>query len=159
MSMTGGIRSTEDLRDFRRILDCHNVTDTLAYFRGDPLVAKPGTKFYYSNWGWHLIGAIMESVTGQDFEVNMNDLFAEFHMNSTRLSRHELIIPHRIRPYTRTRTPDKKHWILKSAALIEDLGRPLPWLPMGGIITSVPDLLTFTNIMLNSYSKNDGKVL
>ena len=150
--MTAGIRSSEELRDFRHIPTAQNVTDTLSYFAGDPLVAKPGTKFFYSNWGWHLLGALMESVAGKDFEQIMNGMFAELHLNSTRLSRRELLIPHRSRPYTRT--SDKGHHILHSAAAIEDLGRPLPWLPMGAIITSVPDLLTFTEVMLKSHKTN-----
>ncbi|XP_054164662.1 serine beta-lactamase-like protein LACTB, mitochondrial [Oppia nitens] len=159
MSMTGGIRSTEELRDFRQLHDYHNVTETLAYFASDQLVAKPGTKFFYSNWGWHVIGALMESVTGQDFEVLMNSLFAEFGMNSTRLSRQELVIHKRAEQYSRVRSNDdqSKHWTLRSARMTQDLGRPLPWLPMGGVITSVPDLLVFTDVMLKSYSSSsDG---
>ena len=146
MSMTAGIRSSEELRDFRRLPTARNVTDTLSYFAADPLVAKPGTKFFYSNWGWHLIGAVMESATGQDFEQIMNKMFSELHLNSTRLSRREVLIPHRTRPYIKT----SKH-VLESVAMVEDMGRPLPWLPMGGIITGVPDLLTFSDVMIKSY--------
>ena len=154
ITMTAGIRTSEELRDFRQIRVCHNVTDTLAYFANDPLVAKPGTKFFYSNWGWHLIGAALESVLKQDFEQMMNKLFTELHLSSTRLSRREALISHRSRPYTKSLTPDRNHHQLKSAGLIEDLGRPLPWLPMGGVITSVADLLTFNDAMLSSYKGN-----
>jgi CubicO group peptidase (beta-lactamase class C family) len=156
ISMRGGIRTSDEEKDFRQIHNYHNVTETLKYFANDSLVAKPGTKFYYSNFGWHLIGAILESVTQQNYEVLMHNMFNHLKMNSSRLSRREAIIPHRSRQYTRKRTSDGKHYTLHSAAVLEDLGRPLPWLPMGAVSTSVPDLLTFTHVMINSF-KNNGK--
>ena len=120
------------MRDFRHLPTAQNVTDTLSYFASDQLLAKPGTKFIYSNWGWHLIGAIMESVSGQNFEQLMHKMFAELHMNSSRLSRRELLIPHRSRPYTRSLSADKKHYVLHSAAAIEDMGRPPSMAANGG---------------------------
>ncbi len=66
-------RSTED-RDFKKVYNFQNATQTLIMFANEPLIAKPETKFYYSNFGWQLIGAIVESVTNQRYETLINDV-------------------------------------------------------------------------------------
>src|SRR5712671_8010285 len=40
------------------------VTAALAIFQNDSLVAKPGTRFSYSSYGFNLISAVVESASG-----------------------------------------------------------------------------------------------
>jgi serine beta-lactamase-like protein LACTB, mitochondrial len=44
-----------------------NVTEGLAIFKDDPLVAPPGMKFNYSSYGYNLLSAAIESASRQDF--------------------------------------------------------------------------------------------
>ena len=43
------------------------VTDGLDIFIDDPLIAKPGTEFNYSSYGYNLLSAVVESAAGQEF--------------------------------------------------------------------------------------------
>jgi len=44
-----------------------NVTDALEIFKNDSLMAKPGTKYLYSTYGFTLLGAVIEGASGQDY--------------------------------------------------------------------------------------------
>lgn len=49
----------------------------------EPPAAAPGTKMIYSNQGYVIVGAMLEKITGQDFETLMTDkLFKPLHMES-----------------------------------------------------------------------------
>jgi CubicO group peptidase (beta-lactamase class C family) len=45
-----------------------NATAALAKFAADPLIAKPGEKYLYSTYGYNVLGAVIEKVTGQRFD-------------------------------------------------------------------------------------------
>jgi CubicO group peptidase (beta-lactamase class C family) len=48
-----------------------------------PPEAPPGTKMIYSNQGYAIVGAMLEKITGQDYETLITDkLFKPLHMNS-----------------------------------------------------------------------------
>ncbi|ATB30227.1 serine hydrolase domain-containing protein [Melittangium boletus] len=44
-----------------------DTAGALALFAHKPLVAEPGTQFVYSTWGYNLLGAAVESASGQGF--------------------------------------------------------------------------------------------
>ena len=43
--------------------------DTLRYMLGQPLDFAPGSDYHYSNFGYSVLGRIIERVTGQDYEA------------------------------------------------------------------------------------------
>ena len=64
-----------------------SVAATLALFAGDPLVAEPGTRFSYSSYGYDVIGAALERVSGRDFASLMREaVLAPAHMRETTLA-------------------------------------------------------------------------
>lgn len=44
-----------------------SVAEGLSIFMGDPLVARPGTKYLYSSYGFNLAGAAVEGAAGEPF--------------------------------------------------------------------------------------------
>ena len=44
-----------------------NITDSLAIFADDPLIAAPGTKFEPSNYGYDVIGCVLEGASKKPF--------------------------------------------------------------------------------------------
>ncbi|WP_257451850.1 serine hydrolase domain-containing protein [Archangium lipolyticum] len=44
-----------------------DTAGALALFADKPLVAEPGTKFVYTTWGYNLLGAAVETASGQRF--------------------------------------------------------------------------------------------
>ena len=64
-----------------------SVRDTLAVFADDPLVAEPGTRFSYSSYGYDVIGAALERVSGQNFATLMREaILAPAAMRDTTLA-------------------------------------------------------------------------
>ena len=119
-------------------------------FAKDPLLSKPGTQFYYSNFGWHLIGAIVESVTHQRYETLINEMFIKLGMNSTRMESRSPVIPHRSQYYSAVKKNNM--FELRNADIIDEL-RPFPNLPCDAGLSTVPDLLSYANVLLRSYKK------
>jgi serine beta-lactamase-like protein LACTB len=79
-----GIRHYEP-RDFGRTAAADaTVTDRLAVFADDPLVAPPGTRHVYSSYGYVLLSAAMEAASGRDFPSLMRaEVFAPLGMDAT----------------------------------------------------------------------------
>ncbi|RYG37527.1 MAG: class A beta-lactamase-related serine hydrolase, partial [Chitinophagaceae bacterium] len=56
-----------DLSDFVRTEHFENATAALRVFANDTLLFKPGSKFAYSTFGWNLIGAVIEGISGENY--------------------------------------------------------------------------------------------
>ena len=56
-----------DLTDHIRTEHFENATQALKIFKDDTLLFKPNDKFYYSTFGWNLIGAIIEGISGESY--------------------------------------------------------------------------------------------
>jgi CubicO group peptidase (beta-lactamase class C family) len=79
----------------------YTVRDALAEVSCLPLGFPPGTEFSYSDTGYHLLGLLIEAVTGRPYEQALDDLlFRPLGIHSTRLLDPEAIIPHLARGYT-----------------------------------------------------------
>lgn len=82
----------------------NSVIDSLKLFKDDPLVAKPGTKFVYTTFGWTLISAVIETqLNGEPFEKYLIKFFREqLGLNNTYLDQKEPIILNRSSYYMKT---------------------------------------------------------
>jgi hypothetical protein len=78
-----------------------NVTQTVEQFKDQPLLFEPRNDFAYSNYGFQIIGAIVESVLNETFEKAINDMLKEIEMNSTCAEKHDMIITQRVRYYSK----------------------------------------------------------
>jgi CubicO group peptidase (beta-lactamase class C family) len=54
-----------------------SVRASLARFARDPLVAQPGEKYFYSTYGYNVIGAVIEQVTGRSFGDALGSLLLD----------------------------------------------------------------------------------
>jgi serine beta-lactamase-like protein LACTB len=157
MSHTAGLRVSKFPDDYQKIYHFKNVTQTVEQFKDEPLIFEPGTNFNYSNYGFQITGAIIESVLNETFENAMNKMFKELGMSSTFAESNEMIIPHRARYYLKNNAQISENWQnvtkveLLKAPIIDDLESLELQLPCGGLLSTVPDLLKFGNYMLNSY--------
>lgn len=64
----GGVRHYRDQEEAVRPLACASVSEALELFVDDPLVFEPGTDTGYSSWGFVLLSAALESVSGMPFD-------------------------------------------------------------------------------------------
>lgn len=80
--------------------------DIITYMTGQPLDFAPGTRYAYSNYGYLLLGRVIEQVTGQPYDVYMQQqVFAPLGMSGLRLgsSRPDQRAPGEVSYYTRFR--------------------------------------------------------
>lgn len=74
--------------------------EALAIFKDFPLVAEPGTRYNYSTYGYNLLGAVIEAVSGLPYgEFIRRSIFEPLGMNSSRLDSQSDLIPNRVRGY------------------------------------------------------------
>lgn len=122
-----------------RVLEQHftdhkTTRQAIAVFADFDLVAEPGTKFVYSSYGYNLLGAAIEEVSGQAYADYMTQhLWRPAGMNATRMDDPAVLIPHRSRGY---RLIDGA---LRNSEFIDVSSR----FAAGGTRGTVPDLLRF----------------
>jgi len=155
--MLGGFRhyrlGSDDFFNSRRY---ENVLETLAVFKDEPLVAEPGTRFFYSSMGTNLQGAMTQAAGGKPFPELMQALvFEPLGMTATSVDRYEEIVPQRTRYYERTggeRTyrirqsswGDGERGVLLNAPYSDNSNK----FPSGGYMTTPEDLVRFGQAML-----------
>ena len=74
----------------------YGVADFVKKFASDDLEFEPGSKYRYSNSGYHILGAIVEQVTGKTYETNLQERILKplgmtnsgYANNSTLLEKH-----------------------------------------------------------------------
>nr|XP_027200764.1 serine beta-lactamase-like protein LACTB, mitochondrial [Dermatophagoides pteronyssinus] len=129
-----------------------SVTDSLRLFKDDPLVVKPGTKFHYSTYDYTLLAAVMEN---QMETKNFAKEFQKFIRNelgllNTYLDQNDQIIYNRSRYYYRdTKKPNNGQ--IQNVPYVDNSYK---W-SGGGLLSNVPDLLQFGNLLLYSYLGTD----
>jgi CubicO group peptidase (beta-lactamase class C family) len=70
------------------------------YFKDSPLNFEPGSKFQYSNSGYHLLGLIIEKVSGLDYEDYLrSEIFVKADMKNTLADTNLKIIKNRASGY------------------------------------------------------------
>ena len=114
--------------------------ESLQLFANDPLVAKPGTKFNYSTYGYTLIGCILEGATSQNyFDFVYDNVLAPARMYNTQPDNFFALIQHRTRFYHRD-----KSGVLHNAGVLDSSYK----IPGGGLISSADDMASFAAAML-----------
>ena len=113
----------------------------LTFFKDDPLIFKPGTKFGYSNHGYILIGCVIEGASGQKYaDFVRESILLPVGMTHTRLEDRLAIIPNRTRFYSKDPSGN-----VVNAEPIDVSFR----LPADGWLSSAEDMTKFEAAMLN----------
>lgn len=95
---------------------------------------EPGTRIEYSNYGFILLGRILEVVTGRDYDAVIEEnVFRPAGMTRSGFAPETVSVPGRAIPYTRR----EGRWV--------DILSRYPWrgLPAGGAYTTAGDLFRF----------------
>ncbi len=102
LTHTSGIPSFTSFPEYATLkLSPSPIEMTVAQFKDRPLEFAPGERFNYSNSGYLLLGYLIETISGQNYEAFLTEhLFAPLGMNDTRLDSNEAIIPSRAAGYS-----------------------------------------------------------
>jgi serine beta-lactamase-like protein LACTB, mitochondrial len=117
------------------------ISDGLNFFKNDPLVATPGTKFSYSNFGYVLIGCVIEGASGEKYsEFVRKNVLRLAGMTETVLDDRLAIIPRRARFYSKD----------DSGAVVNAPSVDVSFkIPADGWLSSAEDMGKFEAAMLN----------
>ena len=90
-----GIRHYRN-REFMMADRFNTVAEGIAIFKDDTLLFEPGTRFFYSSYGFNLLSAAVEGASGEDFLAFMQrEVFDQIGMTSTTADMNDSIIVHR----------------------------------------------------------------
>lgn len=141
-----------------------SMEESLRIFVNDPLVAKPGTKFNYSTYGYTLLGCVLEGAASQKYvDYVKENVFRPAGMQQTQADDFFAVIPHRTRWYHRD-----KAGLVRNAGVLDSSYK----IPGGGWISSADDMARFeaailadkllqratTDLMWTSQTTADGKM-
>jgi CubicO group peptidase (beta-lactamase class C family) len=112
-----------------------SMEESLQVFAGDPLVAKPGTKFHYSTYGYTVLGCVLEGAASEKYvDFEKENVFAPAGMEETRDDNFFAIVPHRSRWYHKD-----KSGVVQNAGVLDSSYK----IPGGGLISSADDMARF----------------
>lgn len=81
-----GISHYKDCRRECHLKTPHTTEQALRIFRSWPLEHEPGSRYLYTSYGYNLLGAIIEQVSGQSYvDFLQEHVFAPSHMTSTNI--------------------------------------------------------------------------
>ena len=125
----------EALRDQTRTL-----ADYVSLFGAREALFEPGSQSGYSNYGFVLLGRIVEAVSGQNYYDYLRDhVFEPAGMNDTGALPEKTVMPQRAVGYMR----ENDRWVPATATL------PYRGSPAGGGYSTVFDLLRFAHALQN----------
>lgn len=117
-----------------------SMEESLQVFAADPLVAKPGTKFNYSTYGYTLLGCVLEGAASQQFVDYMRlNVFKPAGMEQTQADDFFAVIQHRSRWYHKD-----KFGIVRNAGVLDSSYK----IPGGGLASSADDMARFEAAIL-----------
>lgn len=148
------------LTDFDQIIPAINCTTMLAQFAQEGLRFAPGSSFNYSNYGYQLLGAVIESVTGKSYQKAMTDFFTELGLHSSYVETIPLMLHKRARYYRPAGAIGTLGYKENIPTLIFDEAFHITgWWPSGGLMSTSPDLVKYGNRIVDSVKKRPGSFL
>ncbi len=130
----GGISHYRDYEREGHIKEHKDTREALALFQDFPLVAKPGTRYHYSSYGYNLLGAVIEGASEESFGDYIQDhILLPLEMSDTRLDDPSDLIPNRVRGYRLVKG------VAKNSEFIDVSSR----FAGGGLRSTVADLLKY----------------
>jgi serine beta-lactamase-like protein LACTB, mitochondrial len=117
-----------------------SVEESLQIFAADSLVAKPGTKFNYSTYGYTLLGCVLEGAASEKYvDYVKENVFRPAGMDQTQADDFFAVIPHRTRGYHKD-----KSGLVRNAGVLDSSYK----IPGGGLISSADDMARFEAAVL-----------
>jgi len=112
-----------------------SMEESLQIFANDPLVAKPGSSFNYSTYGYTVLGCVLEGAASQKFmDYLRTNVLLPAGMEQTRDDNFFAVIPHRTRWYHK-----EKDGAVLNAGVLDSSYK----IPGGGLISSADDMAKF----------------
>lgn len=155
---SGGVHvdSEDFLEGLRTVFIAKNVTQTVGQWKDVPLQFRPASHFNYSNYGFQLLGAVIESVTGMPYPQVAEAFLHKAGLHSTFLGNMSVLLHDIPRFYTALDVNNLKENV-PTLPFDELLFVEGQW-PAGGYISTLDDLLAYGKLLIDSYKgRTNGK--
>jgi CubicO group peptidase (beta-lactamase class C family) len=117
-----------------------SMEESLQIFANDALVAKPGTRFQYSTYGYTVLGCVLEGAASEKYaDYVKENVFGPAGMEETRTDNFFEVIQHRSRWYHKD-----KAGVVQNAGVLDSSYK----IPGGGLISSADDMAQFEAAIL-----------
>ena len=141
LNHTSGIKHYKNKREGQTNKHYPTLLAAINTFKDRDLAFSPGTGYQYTTYGYVVLGAIIEKVSGQDFGTYMKEnVWSKANMNNTSLEIKGQSYPNKTELYLKLKNKVKD-------AVPTDLSLKYPG---GGMQTTVEDLLNFGHALLNN---------
>jgi len=138
LSHTSGISGYKDGRESNTTTEYPTLYDALSLFKDRDLLFEPGTQYSYTTYGYTVLGAILEKVTGKTFGAYMKEnIFAKAGMTNTGVDKFGEKLENESELFHRKNGRGKA-----KPAKENNLSNRIPG---GGFYTTVTDMLKFGN--------------
>lgn len=143
LTHSSGIANSTTLRPW----DAHvrkkdfSPKELIDYFKEEPMKSEPGAYFRYNNFGYYILGHIIELITGQSYQDYIKtEIFKKLGMENSYYASHEDIIKNRATGYTRTRNGFENPEYISFTQLYA----------AGALMSTIDDLFTWHNALLSN---------
>ena len=141
LQQTSGIEAYPNKKEAFPKEHYNSLQAAMQVFANRPLAFEPGTAYQYTTYGYVVLGAIIEQVSGQSYETYMKEnIWFVANMPNTSLEKRGMSYANKSKLY-------KKFWGLFVKSKATDLSLKYPG---GGIQSTVEDLLHFGEAILNN---------
>jgi CubicO group peptidase (beta-lactamase class C family) len=142
LTHTSGIDDYRNDKERENRIEYASLSDAISIFRDRPLKFEPGSEFYYTTYGYVLLGYIIERVSGMSYSAYLEEhIWNKAGMTQTGIERTYIQLPGKSQIYHR-----QDNGKIKSAEATNLSDR----IPGGGIYSTIPDLLRFGDAIINN---------
>lgn len=102
LSHTSGIPNYDIINDFFPRISRQNFSreDYIKVYMDSALLFVPGSRYFYSSWGYFTLGYILERVTGKTYaQLMKEDIFNKLQMDNSGSYHHLQVVPNRATGY------------------------------------------------------------
>ncbi|WP_296382004.1 serine hydrolase domain-containing protein [Winogradskyella sp.] len=142
LAHTSGIGAYKNDREVENKINFTSLLDAYDVFKDRKLHFQPGTEFYYTSYGYVVLGILIEKVSGLSYEAYMQKhIWDKANMTNTGIERLEAKRENATTLYHRDRKGKIKE------AKVNNLSNRTP---AGGFYSTVNDLVKFGNALINN---------
>lgn len=153
LSHRAGLHITT-LEDFNNVVLAKNTTEMIHKYKDETLRHKPGTAFEYSNYGFQVLGAVIEAVTGHTYEHEIERFLLINQMKGIVLDRPDRFVEDRLRYYRFNSIQVPKVNI--PTMVFDELFMAEHYWTAGGLLSNKDDLLRYGQMMVDAYKGRSG---
>jgi CubicO group peptidase (beta-lactamase class C family) len=148
---SSGIGGYESEKETENTKEYPTLRDAMKVFENRELKFSPGSNFYYTSYGYVVLGWVIENVSGLSYEAYVKEnILTPAGMHNTGVEKFNEPIENQTKLYTQKNTNPKKYSSKNNKIKEKDRTNLSNRTPGGGFYSTAEDLLKFGQAILNN---------